>query len=623
VSEWAVPGYTALRPLGSGGFGTVLLARHDATGTEVAIKYLHGEMTADPDVGEMFRAEAMALGSLDDPHVVRLYEYVESPQGAAIVMELVDGVSLRDILSRQGKTTPEAALVVLLGSLLGLAAAHAHGVVHRDYKPANVLVNAYGASKLTDFGIAVRAGASALPAGTLAYAPPEQLDGAPASPAGDVYAATATFYECLAGRPPFTGETTEALMRQHHTAPVPMEPVPEPLRTLVAAGLAKDPGRRPASAADLAIALRSVAAQAYGEGWEGRGRTHLGEAAILLAALWPSAGGPALQGSTAEHVRLSHEAGGARNAGEQARLHRWHLRHILHLKHLRHLARLRAALPVAAAAAVLAAGATVAATSHASPPSQSGPAAAAAPFRVPLASIAMTTASGLPPVTGDVYVRYHDGSDSSARITGEIKNAVSGEVIRLYAQQFPYASAPVPGGTVAVTPQGSSGTYAFQVTPVLATRYQVRLFASSTATTPLATSAITTIYVTVTKLINPYPSCGRVPACHLTFTLTSYVPPAALGSEISKPWYTYLGLSASGSPAWAQLGAGSPVVTKPQVIAANEFNVTVSLTFSTVSVSHIHWRTCSKDTEATDGIGLPGSHGCGSARIPASAPYIG
>jgi serine/threonine-protein kinase len=595
----------------------VLLARHDATGTAVAIKYLHGEIIADPELGEMFRAEAMVLGSLDDPHVVRLYEYVESPQGAAIVMELVDGVSLRDILSRQGKTTPEAALAVLLGSLLGLAAAHAHGVVHRDYKPANVLVNAYGASKLTDFGIAVRTGASALPAGTLAYAPPEQLDGAPATPASDVYAATATFYECLAGRPPFTGETTEALIHQHHTEPVPMEPVPEPLRTLVAAGLAKDPGRRPASAADLAIALRSVAAQAYGEGWESRGRTHLGEAAILLAALWPSAGGPALQGSTAGHVRLSHAAGRARNAGDHARLHRWHLRHILHLKHLE---RLRAALPAAAAAAVLAAAATVAATSHASPPSQPGP--APAPVQVPLASIAMTTASGLPPVTGDVYVRYHDGSDSSARITGEIKNAVSGEVVRLYAQQFPYASAPAPAGTVAVTPHGSAGPYAFQVTPVLATRYQVRLFASSTASTPLATSAITTIYVAVTKDINPYTYCSA-PVCHLTFTLTSYVPPAALGSEISKPWYTYLGLSASGSPAWAQLGAGSPVVGKPQVIAANEFNVTVSLTFTIASGSHYHWRTCSKDTEATDGIGLPGSHGCGSARLPASAPYIG
>jgi len=148
----------------------------------VAIKYLHRELLADPEFAAMFRSEAAMLASLDDRNVVRLYEYLESPAGAAIVMELVDGVSLREILSRQGQTTAEAALVVLQGSLLGLAAAHAQGVVHRDYKPANVLVNVAGVSKLTDFGIAARAGDRPVPAGTLAYAPPEQLGGFPGQP---------------------------------------------------------------------------------------------------------------------------------------------------------------------------------------------------------------------------------------------------------------------------------------------------------------------------------------------------------------------------------------------------------------------------------------------------------
>ena len=203
---WDVPGYTEVRVLGSGGFGEVVLARHDASGTEVAIKYLRGELLTDPEFAPLFRAEAAVLASLDDPNVVRLYEYVETPAGAAIVMELVDGITLRDILARQGKTTAEAALVVLQGSLLGLAAAHRRGVVHRDYEPENVLIDGAGASKLTDFGIAARAGDSPVPAGTLAYAPPEQFAGSPASPATDVYAATATFYECLTGRPPFAGE---------------------------------------------------------------------------------------------------------------------------------------------------------------------------------------------------------------------------------------------------------------------------------------------------------------------------------------------------------------------------------------------------------------------------------
>jgi Protein kinase domain len=302
--EWNVPGYTEAKVLGSGGFGEVVLARHDASGTAVAIKYLHGNVLADPEFAALFRAEAAVLASLDDPNVVRLYEYAESPGGAAIVMELVDGVSLRDILTRHGKTTAEAALLVLQGSLLGLAAAHRRGVVHRDYKPENVLIDGAGASKLTDFGIAARAGDSPVAAGTLAYAPPEQFAGSPASPATDVYAAMATFYECLTGQPPFTGDTAEALLRQHQTAPVPLEPVPEPLRPLVAAGLAKDPGHRPADGTELVAELRAIAGRAYGPGWEDRGRSALAAAALLLAALWPTGGPAAVQGSTLHQISL-------------------------------------------------------------------------------------------------------------------------------------------------------------------------------------------------------------------------------------------------------------------------------------------------------------------------------
>src|ERR1700678_4422778 len=263
MGEWKVPGFTELKALGSGGFGDVVLARHDASGTLVAIKYLRPELLSDPEFAGSFRAEAAGLASLDDPNVVRLYEYAESTAGAAIVMELVEGVSLREMLARQGKTSAEAALVVLQGSLLGLAAAHRRGVVHRDYKPENVLVAGDGASKLTDFGIAARAGDHPVPAGTLLYAAPEQMAGAPASPASDVYAATATFYECLTGRPPFSGHTADELIRLHHSEPVPLEPVPEPLRPLIAAGMAKDPGRRPTDATTFVAGLKKAASGAY------------------------------------------------------------------------------------------------------------------------------------------------------------------------------------------------------------------------------------------------------------------------------------------------------------------------------------------------------------------------
>jgi hypothetical protein len=304
LAGWNVPGYTGLKKLGSGGFGDVVLARHDESGTLVAIKYLRPELLSDPEFAEMFRGEAAVLASISDPNVVRLYDYVESPSGAAIVMELVDGVSLRDILERSGETTPEAALVVLEGSLLGLAAAHARGVVHRDYKPDNVLVNGDGASKLTDFGIAVRAGDRPMPAGTLMYAPPEQIAGDPATPAGDVYAATATFFECLTGRPPFRGDTAQALLYQHLSQPVPIDAVPEPVRPLVASGMAKQPEDRPADASTFVAALNQVAAGTYGPDWHERGRTHLAEAALLLAALWPSGGPAAVQGTSVVRTPL-------------------------------------------------------------------------------------------------------------------------------------------------------------------------------------------------------------------------------------------------------------------------------------------------------------------------------
>jgi hypothetical protein len=349
AQQWAVPGYTEVKALGSGGFGDVVLARHDASGTLVAIKYLHRELLADAEFAVMFRGEAEVLASVQDPNVVRLYEYVQSPAGAAIVMELIEGVSLREILVRQGKTSAESALVVLQGSLLGLAAAHRRGVVHRDYKPENVLVNGQGASKLTDFGIAARAGdRPVVAAGTLAYAPPEQFGGGPASPSGDVYAATATFYECLTGHPPFTGDSAERLLYQHLAEPVPLEPVPEPLRPLIEAGMAKDPADRPADAAALVSELRTVAAGAYGPDWEDRGRSLLGEAALLLAALWPSGAPPAVQGTAVQRISLR--------------------RNLLHPRISMAKAMILAGIVIAAAAA-----GTAVAVSHRS----SGPAAAA------------------------------------------------------------------------------------------------------------------------------------------------------------------------------------------------------------------------------------------------------
>jgi eukaryotic-like serine/threonine-protein kinase len=293
---WAVPGYAAVRTLGEGAGGRVVLARHTATGVPVAVKYLSERLRADREFLARFRAEARLLGELRHPCVVRLYEYVEARAGAAIVMEAVDGVSLRQLLSRHGATGPEAALVLLKGSLLGLGAAHTAGVVHRDYKPENVLVRADGTSALADFGIAVRSGRETEAAGTPAYMAPEQWNGEPAGAAGDVYAASVVFFECLTGRRPFPGDDVTALRLQHLRAPAPLDDVPGPVRALLRAGLAKDPADRPGVETFLADLERS-ATEGYGAGWEERGRRRLAELAALLALLFPFTATATLEGS--------------------------------------------------------------------------------------------------------------------------------------------------------------------------------------------------------------------------------------------------------------------------------------------------------------------------------------
>ncbi|MFI2713347.1 serine/threonine-protein kinase [Micromonospora sp. NPDC018662] len=367
MSGWQLSGYTPVRRLGAGASGSVVLATHDATGTPVAIKYLVRDLGADSSFRAAFRAEARLLGEIDDPHVSRLYEYVESPHGAAIVMELVDGVSLRQMLRAHGPTTPEAALCVLRGSLAGLAAAHVRGVVHRDYKPENVLVTGGGLSKLADFGIAmpIGRGTDTTVSGTPRYMAPEQWTGAPADPACDIYAATATFFECLTGRPPYQGPDLLSLREQHATAPIPTDPAPAPVHELLRYGLAKRPDERPQPAAVFLELLDRVAGAGYGPEWEERGLRELARRAALLAALWPfpdrAEGGTAVA-RTALGAATGVATGAAAGRGG------WFRR-----------GRTRAVLAAGAvAAAVLAGGAGYSYAAHEGPaedPSAAGPAA--------------------------------------------------------------------------------------------------------------------------------------------------------------------------------------------------------------------------------------------------------
>jgi serine/threonine-protein kinase len=285
MSTWVVPGYTEERELGRGASSRVVAAVHERSGQRVAIKYLAPRLYRDPVFLARFRDEVEVLQSLDVPEVVRLFDYAEAPgEGAAIVMELVNGVSLHEMITRQGPASPESALVVLMGSLLGLASAHQLGIVHRDYKPENVLVDGEGNSKLADFGVAVKAGEKAPAEGTPLYMAPEQWSGQPATPATDIYAATAVFFECLTGRTPFSGRLGQLAM-QHQTAAVPVTMVEQPLQGLIERGMAKDPMDRPAHAVDFVAELIAVADHAYGPDWESRGQGELAKRAAALLLL--------------------------------------------------------------------------------------------------------------------------------------------------------------------------------------------------------------------------------------------------------------------------------------------------------------------------------------------------
>jgi len=243
------------------------------------------------------------------------------------------------------------------------------------------------------------------------------------------------------------------------------------------------------------------------------------------------------------------------------------------------------------------------------------------------ASLQITAKSSFPPQTGYSYVEYRLGADARAEVQGEIKGATSGEVAQLYAQPFPFKQPPAEIDAVILHPAGKTATYAFTVTPALATRYKVELFQSSTASNPLASSATSTIYVAYGGNASSTPACSH-PVCHQTVRLQIFVPASALNTEIAKHVYTYFGLTLSPTkvppaPKYLLLGTGDPRVTTRRV-SATEFDLTISFTFRIGNDgSSWNFNSCDKDTEAVDGIGLPGHHGCGEARIPDSAIYLG
>jgi eukaryotic-like serine/threonine-protein kinase len=255
--------YEIIRHLARGGMAEVYLARDQLLDRQVALKVLFPELSADPSFVERFRREAQAAANLNHPNIVSVYDWGEDGSTYFIVMEYVDGQTLRDLI-RAGRLAPQQVADVGADIAAALSFAHRNGVIHRDVKPGNVLITSTGQVKVTDFGIAraarENAGESLTQTGTVmgtaTYFSPEQAQGIAIDARSDVYALGVVLYEMVAGKPPFTGDNPVAIAFQHvKEAPPPLvasgATVPSALEAVIMKSLAKAPDDRYPSANDL------------------------------------------------------------------------------------------------------------------------------------------------------------------------------------------------------------------------------------------------------------------------------------------------------------------------------------------------------------------------------------
>ncbi|RRS01808.1 serine/threonine protein kinase [Glycomyces terrestris] len=259
--------YRLDRPIDSGAMGAVWSARDERLDREVAVKIL---LPGVEDDGERFEREAKTLASLKGPNYVEVYDFGEEVDGDRtvpfLVMELVEGVSLARLLAREERLDPARAMRIVADAADALDAAHRKGVVHRDVKPANLLVDAEDRVRVVDFGISLLADRTRLTdsrevLGTVPYVSPERLRNQDVTGKSDLYSLGAVAYECLAGTPPFPAQDPMAVIHSHLYEEPPALPgsVPPPIAAVVARSLRKDPDERWESGEAFAAACRSAA----------------------------------------------------------------------------------------------------------------------------------------------------------------------------------------------------------------------------------------------------------------------------------------------------------------------------------------------------------------------------
>ena len=256
--------------LAQGGMGEVWKAWDIQLGRPVAIKALRSDVTSAEAKLRRLRAEAHNSANLAHPNIAALFEYYEHDGIGFIIMEYVPSKSLADLFHEEGAMDPLRLLPILIQTARGLFIAHSHGVIHRDVKPANIMVADSGAVKITDFGVSYSTGQGQITqdgmvVGTAQYISPEQAQGKQATPQSDIYSLGVVAYEGLAGHRPFTGATPVDIAAAHVNNPVPPLPddVDVQLREFVMSMLAKDPQDRPADALVVARTLQRIERRLY------------------------------------------------------------------------------------------------------------------------------------------------------------------------------------------------------------------------------------------------------------------------------------------------------------------------------------------------------------------------
>jgi Protein kinase domain len=669
-----VAGYRLEGQIGQGGMAVVFRAHDERLDRQVALKILAPALAADDAFRQRFIRESRAAAAVDDPHIIPVFEAGEAAGVLFIAMRYVGGGDMRTLMDREGPLSAGRAAAIVSPVASALDAAHVAGLVHRDVKPANVLVDTQPGRPdhvyLSDFGLSKGAVSSLTGTGqflgTLEYIAPEQIEGKAVDGRADEYALACAAFELLTGAPPFRRDEAMAVMYAQLSEPPPLltsrrPDLPPAADQVFARALAKAPEDRYPSCREFADALRAAfGLQPYDSGpgivpadhppTQIARQASADDAPDAAAAASDAAASDALVSdalvsdapvaATAAAGVAAFAAGGADAQTGEASIPAsptsaagpeasdggtppgrpdqpdW-------LVEPRQRRRISPA--VLAGAGILAVVVViVVALLTGSPDSPGSP----APHGHRLASFPITASSSLRPVTGNVWVVYRGGRNAIAQVRGEINGVRPGEIAQLYAQQFPFRSTPVPVGSVILHPSGGSAAYAFQVTPSVATRYKVVLLRGSTARSPLASSAVSTVYVVLSGANGKAQRCSR-PVCQEAFRISVPVPASALMTELSKRWYAYFAVALAPdkvppAPKRLRLGAGHSRVSRSRRISATEFRLTVTYSFQVGARAYDwSWNVCTKDTEAADGIGLPGRHGCGGRNLAASVSYAG